>query len=344
MALALRRRDPSIEILGTDPDPEQRELARRSGAFVELTDDLGALAAAVDLLVLAAPVAAIMEGVGELKRLPAGRLRIVTDVGSSKYEICRCARDLPSHLLFVGGHPLAGAEVAGFASADPLLFEGAVWVLSPVGAAAGAGLAAVRDLVARLGAEPLQIEAEAHDRIVACTSHVPQLLAVALANTLAELELEYPEAYALAGGGFRDLTRIAASPHSIWSSILESNREAIDLALRALAKHVAGALSPDLGEGAFTRAAEVRSSLAPRHRGAMTPTFDVMVVMTHATGVLAAATGVLADAGLDLLDVELVRVKERVWGTFRFAFGSETDRERAIEALGGAGYEARPRG
>ncbi|MFN7973664.1 MAG: prephenate dehydrogenase/arogenate dehydrogenase family protein [Acidobacteriota bacterium] len=245
---------------GADPDPATRELARASGIFARVGERAADVARDVDLLVLAGPIPAIL---GDLAFLAGhdGPALDVTDVGSTKQEIATMAKALPRAIRFVGGHPIAGSERSGFAASDARLFEGATWALCPP--PPGVVPASISALVALVGARSVLFRPGDHDRIVAATSHLPQLLAVALGNMLADLERTVPGASALAGGGFRDLTRIAASSPALWESILASNRVHVDRAAQALGAKIeelaAGPLAP-----AFGRAAEIRSRIVAR--------------------------------------------------------------------------------
>src|SRR5207302_3634476 len=133
---------------------------------------------------------------------------------------------------FVGGHPLAGAEKAGLANARADLFRDAPWVLCPPEPANAAALERCRALVRLAGARPIEMDAERHDRIVASTSHLPHLLASALAAHLGARAAEDPAFLELAGRGFRDMTRIADGPTDVWEAIFRANeanvREALE--------------------------------------------------------------------------------------------------------------------
>jgi prephenate dehydrogenase len=177
------------------------------------------------VVVLALPVGGIL---GALRRLPFRAGQLVTDVGSVKAPVMAAARNLPPGVSFVGGHPLAGSEAAGYEAARPDLFSGARWALIGEDEA----VAALAPLVLELGAEPLRCEAAEHDRVIALTSHLPQLLATALAAELAARD--EPLAAALIGPGGRDFLRLAASGWEVWRDILEHNRVAVEQALESV--------------------------------------------------------------------------------------------------------------
>lgn len=204
--LALKARMPGIRILGVDL-PENLKKARHLGAIDEPASSDSAIS---DLIVLATPVGTILELLGEL---PVNS-SIVMDVGSTKLQICRKAES--RGLSFVGGHPMTGSEKSGpdVASAD--LFRGAPFFLCPASAVPNSVVAKVTRTVEVLGANPILITAEEHDRIVAQLSHLPQLLSTLLADQTTEQK-------DLAGPGWKSMTRLAASPFSIWKDILATS-------------------------------------------------------------------------------------------------------------------------
>lgn len=183
-------------------------------------------------VVLALPVGGILAA---LRRLPFRAGQLVTDTGSVKGAVLEAAAALPPGVRFVGGHPLAGSERGGWEAARPDLFAGAPWALVPAGRdgdAAREATAAVAALARELGAEPVHCSAAEHDRVVALTSHLPQLLATAIA---AELEgRDEPLAAALVGPGGRAFLRLAASSWEVWRDILEHNRVEVERALEAV--------------------------------------------------------------------------------------------------------------
>ena len=336
LGLALRQR--GVEVVGHDPDPGHAAQALARGAVSRLAGLADAVRQS-GVVVLAAPLDAVPGLLAEVAE-SARPGTFVTDVGSVKGPVTRAARVLPGSVRFVGGHPMAGAAVAGPSQADPLLFENAVWVWCPPG---GAGLPRqARWLSDAVGARAVVMTAERHDAVVAAISHLPQLLAVALVEAAADAG---PDALALAAGGFRDMTRIAGSPWSVWGPVLDDNRDAVAQALaRFSARLDAVRQSVEAGDGAlagaFERAGRTRAALPSAGRGTLAPLADVVVWADDQPGFLHALTGVLAQAGLNLRDAELLRVRSGELGTFRFGFETATDADQAVRALGEAGYRA----
>jgi prephenate dehydrogenase len=223
LARALRR--AGYRVIGVDRASVLRR-ASAAGAITVARTDVRKAAAEADVLVLAAPPVANR---ALLQRLAPFERLVVTDVGSVKSPIVRDARRLGLR-RFVGGHPIAGSERAGFAASRPDLFRGHAWALVPGGDPRA--FRTVRALVRATGARPVRIDAGEHDRVLAYLSHVPQLVAWALLGA-ARTDAAARRRLSLAGPGFRDMTRLARSPRALWRAILGENRREVARALGA---------------------------------------------------------------------------------------------------------------
>jgi len=226
-ALALKRRpDWSIACLDLParlPAMREAEVAEEIGTL----EDMATHVPASSLVLLATPVSAILETLARLRPfLREGT--IVTDVGSTKKQIMAEAQSLvPPGVHFIGGHPMAGSESSGVEAADPLLFSDRVYILCPYPDTPAGALLAVMDMVEDLLALPVTIDPEEHDRIMAMVSHLPQLISVALMNAALADDAAHTMLDKLAGRGFLDMTRLAASDYGMWKGILETNEEGI---------------------------------------------------------------------------------------------------------------------
>jgi len=226
--MAMRRRRIAREVVGVARVPETLGVARARGAIDRGTTDPVDGVQGADLVVLATPPELVVPLARQvLPYLGAGA--IVTDVASVKGEIVRgveSAREAGRDVAFVGGHPMAGNEGRGVAAASAELFEGAVYLITRTSSTDGAAVDRIATLARALGARPLVMDPEAHDRAVARVSHLPYLLAAAL-MVAAEAET------AAAGPSFLGATRVAGSPVSMWAQICRLNRPEIVEALRA---------------------------------------------------------------------------------------------------------------
>lgn len=266
--MALRDRRLADRVLGIPRRAATIAEALAAGAIDEGTLDVARVAEA-DLVVLASPVLAIPPLVAEL----APRLRpgtIVTDVGSTKAELLRSLEPLiPLGVDLVGGHPMAGSERGGVLAGRADLFKGAVYVLTRSARCGAEAMGRMTALVRAIGATPVEMDAAPHDDAVARISHLPHVVAAALAEATAAGPVPAEVLGLLVAGGFRSTTRIASSPPEMWRDICLTNREAILAALddfdRSLAEFRA-ALAERSAEGlldAFSRGKATRDALVP---------------------------------------------------------------------------------
>ncbi|HET9180104.1 MAG TPA: prephenate dehydrogenase/arogenate dehydrogenase family protein [Terriglobia bacterium] len=233
-ALALKKAGYAAHRIGFDA-PGVLKQALESGAVHEAAKNVDEAVRDADLVVLATPVGKILELLPRLQ-LAAPSHALITDVGSTKQRIVQCAKDLPAGgAMFLGGHPLAGKEHSGFEHADADLFRNARYVVVPLSEAVmeDARAKAFVGLIQSLGARPCVTDAASHDVAMAFLSHLPQLLSTGLAGMVAEKAGQGALPLELAGSGFRDLTRLAESPYSMWRDICLTNMENIQAALDA---------------------------------------------------------------------------------------------------------------
>jgi prephenate dehydrogenase len=220
-------------VIGFAPDAADGALALKSAALTDLADTPARAVREADLVILAAPPGATLELLGRIGAwLPPRAL--VTDVTSVKVAIMAAAAAAGLSDRFAGSHPLAGTHLSGFSAARPDLFRGAVVYVTP---AAGGDPRPLREIMdfwsGTLGAEPVQMEAVAHDQQLAWTSHLPQAAASALAATLARCQgVSF-------GTGARDTTRLAGSSAALWTELFRMNRGEITTALQSLETELA---------------------------------------------------------------------------------------------------------
>ena len=267
-SVALGARRAGVErVTGWDPDAAHLAAAAARGAVEPAADLVSALADA-ELAVVAAPVTALPAQVRAVLDA-SGPGCTVTDVGSTKGGVCAAAA---GEARFIGGHPICGSEARGPERATAELFEGATWFLTPVAATEPERYRLVHGFVSALGAIPVAVDPDAHDRLVAVTSHLPHALANVLLNHAGGTRVEGHEPLAAAGGSLRDMTRIAGANPRIWVDIFLENRAALAAALAehrrrieqveaALEAGDAGFLARWIGEASTAPAAPPRDRL-----------------------------------------------------------------------------------
>ena len=243
IAFAVRRMFPDATIVGVDRD-DVVVAARQLGAVTQASTSLDGVRGA-DLVVLAAPVRANLTILSSLPDL-VGPATLVTDTGSTKRAIVSAAATLGQAITFVGGHPLAGSARGGIEASRVDLFERRPWVLTPTSTTVRSNVDRLNAFVRALGAQPLELDAAEHDRLLAVTSHLPQLAASALMHVVGEAVGS--AGLALSGGGLADTTRVAASPARIWTDICATNTDELLPALDRLIDTLTRARS-DLKDG-----------------------------------------------------------------------------------------------
>jgi prephenate dehydrogenase len=244
--LALRAAGFRGEIAGWNRSPEQGRLALEMGAIDALAADPLEAARASQVVLLAVPIYATLDFMEKLAPL-LGPGHLVTDVGSTKRVISEAAGRLfntPEKAAFLPGHPMAGKERGGAALGDANLFRGGVWLFTDdPGVQRSAKSAELvkswREWVVAMGSKTLDLDPVRHDELVAWVSHLPQFVATALSALLEEEVGDAPELKDVGGRALREMTRLGASPYSMWRDIAYTNSEAVQVALLALEQRLA---------------------------------------------------------------------------------------------------------
>jgi prephenate dehydrogenase len=326
--------------------------AVRAGDVVRGYDlDAGALARAADRsgltpagtleeCVHGATLVFVCTPIPSLPGLVAGALAaapeaVVSDVGSVKFHVTALveAEAEPAHLArFVGGHPMGGSERSGPDRASASVVDGIVWVLCALPATDPASVDRLAGWIERVGASPVRMDAERHDRLVAVMSHLPQVASTALMGLAATEEAGEPEILLLAAGGFRDLTRLAASSPHLWSDILLANREEVARALERYAdrlleiRHLVLEGRAGDVEQAFERAKRARLTLAAKPQ-VKAGVAVLQVPIPDRPGVLADLTAALGEAEVNIEDLQIVHSPEGGRGTVHLTVAADAAEE-----------------
>jgi prephenate dehydrogenase len=335
IALGLRRRGWYVS--GLDADEERMGAALEAGVIDHAGDDLSA--EVVFVAVPAAGVATIARGLMEEEGRPPDL--VVSDVSGVKTAIV----DAADHPRFIGGHPMAGSEQIGLHGADPDLFEGAVWVLTPTPATDLEAFNRLKGVVMSLGADVLVLSAADHDRLVAVVSHVPHLVAATLMNAATDGAAHDGALLRLAAGGFRDMTRVAAGQPEIWPDICAENAAAIVNALDALVTDLAamrdrvadqdrGALLSSLQKASAARRNLPARAVRPEHLA------ELRIPVPDRAGVLAEITSLAADAGIGIYDIEIAHSAEGPRGVLILVVDG-ADADTLAAAVESRGYRCR---
>ena len=265
----------------------------------------------------------------------------MTDVSGVKTAIVEESDDP----RFIGGHPMAGSEQTGLQGADPELFVGAVWVLTPTSTTDLEAFNRLKGVVASLGADVLVLSAADHDRLVAVVSHVPHLVAATLMNAAADGAEQDGALLRLAAGGFRDMTRVAAGHPGIWPDICAENAPAIVAALDALVTDLSvmrdrvaaqdrTAILDSLQKASAARRNLPARAVRPEHLA------ELRIPVPDRDGVIAEITSLAAGAGIGIYDIEIAHSAEGPQGVMILIVDS-AEAETLRVAVEAAGYPGR---
>jgi prephenate dehydrogenase len=335
IGLAAKERVEGAEVVGFGRDRERLELARERGAIDRAAGSIGGAVDGAQLCFACAPVGALPELVRAALEA-SGEDTLVTDVGSTKQDLASRTSDP----RFVGGHPIAGAETAGVEHARADLFQDAVWYLTPHEQSGGLLYERLHRFVVDLGARPVAVDAETHDRLVAVFSHLPHVLANVLASQAAARLSEHGEALRQVGPSFRDMTRVAGANTAIWSDIYRSNRAAIVEEIRGFRREldeVERLLEAGEVEGWNDRARDDRRALLEAG-AAEGPVHELRLTVPNRPGIVAQVALELGRAGVNILDMALAPASDMKTGAMSLWIAGDDQAARARELIGGLGF------
>ncbi len=266
---------------------------------------------------------------------------ILTDVCGVKGAFEDEWKKINSKGSYIGGHPMTGKETSGYNSSDPLLFENSVYIISE-SAKSDNKLNEFLEVINLLGARIRFLDPYLHDKVISRVSHLPQLLSVALVNSVSENgNINYLD---FAAGGFRDMTRIASSSFDIWESVLKLNNKAIVDSIELLIKNL-NQIEDQLKTGdlksleaSFQKARTRRDEIPKNTKGFINPLVDVFIYVKDEPGVLSKLTTLLFNNNINIKDLELLKIREGTGGTFRVSFESEEIAFKAKEIMEKSGF------
>lgn len=330
-------------VLGWDLRPEVRENALAIGAVHQVCG-LKEIGDRADFVFICTPLRAIEDVINQLcSCLRPGM--IISDVGSTKRMVMEWLARLPREVVGIGGHPMAGSEKGGIKEADRYLFENAVYVLTPDENTDKEAIRKLAGLIEETGAHVLVMDALLHDQAVAAASHLPHLAACAL---MAALEGdEY--GLSLAASGFRDTTRVASGDPELWADILYSNRDLVAEKLQSLVSQlnflIKLMLTGDRREikSFLQRTKQLRDAL-PQKRSLGDGYGELVCIVPDRPGVIGSLGTWLGAEGINIADLEILRVREGDGGTMRIVLSKHEDGPRAVEILKNRGVKAWLRG
>lgn len=343
--MALKRLCGPPHVVGFSRRPQSAPRAIERGACDEAATDPVSAVGGADLVFISTPVGAI----GDLARAVGSALEpgaIITDTGSTKAALVKeLTGALPPGVVYIGGHPMAGSERTGIEAAQPDLFAGAYYLLTPTAETETASYGRLHGLLTELGANVVAIDPVVHDDAVAAISHVPHLIAAALVNLATEQAAGNPNLLRMAAGGFKDMTRIAGGSPEMWADICASNAPAIGEMLARFRIHLdqmAGAIAGQKSAQVATelaRAAEVRRELPALWQAAPAELVEVLVPMLDRPGVISEVTMTIGASGVNIEDIEIAH-ETATTAVLRLVVEAAPNLDSALESLRAKGYAA----
>lgn len=309
-------------------------------------DELSSKTSNLDFIFLCAPIKIIVSHIEILAQNPLFERKVViTDIGSTKKHIMDCAEKYfgkRTDVCYIGGHPMTGNEFSGIEAADPTLYENAIYVITPTDSTPNDLLNRYIDLVKDIGAIPMIMNADKHDKVVAGISHLPQMLATGLVDLISKEE-HVGLSKTLSAGGFRDMTRIASSQYKMWADIISTNKQNIEFMIDSYIselKYIKQSLQDGEIEKIFENARATRADIPLSRKGLMISYFEITVRVLDEPGTLLKISTILADNGINIKDISVQKSRENAGGHFRLGFDTELSRTQAIELLQLKGYSA----
>ncbi len=338
LAKALRQKRPGLKLFALDSSTSSLRLAEQEGVidrgFAEVCSDI----CNSDVIFICTPVRKAIDYISVL----TGKIKkncILTDVASTKNEICQYVEALSQPPVFVGGHPMAGTEKSGYSNSFAHLFENAYYVLTPAKTSDAQAISVMKDILKDIGAIPIVVAPEQHDMVTGCISHVPHVIASALVRLAIEKENSEGLVKLLAAGGFKDITRIASSNPAMWENIVLSNSEIVAALLKDYLK-IIDSFIEQLHHGDktaihdfFNSAKLFRDSFASGTPGLIPLSFELLVDVLDEPGIIGSIATLLGASGINIKNMNVSNSREFEQGCLRITLSDQFNTDKAYDIL-----------
>ena len=341
LAKSIKKVNPEIEIFALDKDEivsQAKDDGIVSGKLNSIEDSLNS-----DIIFICLPVTASLEIFKKLiPKLKDGQT--ISDVCSVKNPFMKLWNNSGSKGIYIGGHPMTGKEKSGYENSDSILFENTVYILTN-GKSKDERHSNFALLIESCGAHVTFLDADIHDMIVAEVSHLPQLIATSLVNTISEYK-DF-NILSFAAGGFRDMTRIASSPFSVWEPIVKQNKDKILNALKSFRNElddIRNIISQDdykLLAEKFESARIKRDVIPKNTKGFISRLYDVFIYVKDQPGEMSKISTALYQNNINIKDIEVLKIREGSGGSFRLSFATENDAKRAKQIIESIGFSTK---
>lgn len=338
-AKAIKQFDSSIFISAIDKEEILNKAIEDEAINEKLSDYKDSIKN--DLIIISLPTGISVEIFSELIPLLKPN-QLITDVCGVKSVFEEIWNKNKKEGIYIGGHPMTGKEKGGYENSDPLLFENSIYIFTKE-IINSENFDFFKNLIQNIGSRIKFIDAQTHDKIISKVSHLPQLLSVALVNSAVNKDEVNPLDFA--AGGFRDMTRIASSSFSVWESVLKFNKREIIEAFNnfnSITNNIKLFLEKDDYNSIskmFDNAISHRDEIPKNVKGFIHPLIDVFVFVKDEPGVLSKMTSHLYSNGINIKDIELLKIREGTGGTFRLSFENSEVAEKSKTLLQEIGFK-----
>lgn len=338
VAKALRRVYPSCKIIVYNRSAEPRVMAINDGTANIAVPQVNETFNECDYIFLCTPVEKNVEYLKILKDIIKDDC-IITDVGSVKGNIHKAVEELGLEKNFIGGHPMAGSEKTSYTYANDRLVENAYYAITPTDAVSKERVEEFTEIVQGIGAIPINISYEEHDKVVATISHLPHLIAASLVNLVKHNDSKNEYMKTMAAGGFKDITRIASSSPEMWEQICMTNNnnisEILDLYIKDLEK-VKNELDTKNGQAINHMIAEsrdYRDNIDEHNNSIIQRSYNIFCDIIDESGAIATIATILATNGVSIKNIGIIHNREYEEGVLKISFYDQASSEKAMEQL-----------
>lgn len=345
LAKAIKSRTTGHSIYAVNRSQAGLETAIAEGTIESGSDKFTSEMEDSDIVFVCTPALAAKNWISEI----ASKVKpecIITDACSTKTEICEFADSINGKIRFVGGHPMSGSEKSGYSAANENLFENTYYILAKSEKSDDAAVEVLLKLAQEIGAIPVVMTPDEHDRAVAAVSHLPHVLSAVLMNTAEEIDKD-GNILKFAAGGFRDVTRIAASEPVMWRDITFSNKESIINMLELFIdnledfKEKINSDKVDEVEQYYASARELRTKLPQKAAALAHRNYECILDVPDRVGVIAQIAVLLGDAGINMKNIYVSNSREFYGGVLVISLGSMADLEKAKKLFRENGFEVK---
>jgi Prephenate dehydrogenase len=343
MAKSIKQNNKDITIMAYSRTKSKLQMAQNEGIIDIILDDIDSSLSACDLIILCSPVSYNIDYLKQIKPFLKSDC-IVTDVGSTKLGIHKAAFALDMEEHFIGGHPMAGSERTGYENSNTHLLENSYYIITPSSKSNNENISFMTDLALSMGAIPLVLGYNEHDRVVAAISHLPHIIASGLVNIVKQSDSENETMKLVAAGGFKDITRIASASPIMWQQICATNAENIvnilDIYIDYL-KTISGQLSSgdfDAIHSFFENSKNYRDSIDDGSLGPIKKEYSIYMDIADKSGSISTVAVILAAKGISIKNIGIIHNREFEEGVLKIIFYDNEAFEHAVKVLEGHNY------